>query len=244
MQLTSTKSLHPYTMLSLMKREWVAWETQKLCLEFLKARNGSPLLQNGHQCGEELQEPFFLPFLTKKKNLLTMETTSKVNLQPSSLLPITKSFSMMLPSKMKSLVANILYSLTFKNSPNSTLPLYSLMASNLLQNKQTSRNLFLTKATTNLKSITSSTLEHARTYKLTTSTNISAKTVTSPVIPKRIALSCCMKSMVSNLNIFPSQPVEGHTVAFSNHCRVVRDSPSTSLSSSQRDFKYHCFENY
>ena len=54
MQLTSTKSSHPYTMSSLMKREQVTWETQKLCLEFLKARNRSPLLQNGCQHGEGL----------------------------------------------------------------------------------------------------------------------------------------------------------------------------------------------
>ena len=38
-QLTSTKSLHHYIMLSLMKRERATWETQKSCLELLKARN-------------------------------------------------------------------------------------------------------------------------------------------------------------------------------------------------------------
>ena len=187
MQLTSTKFLHPYTMLSLMKREQVAWETQKSCLEFLKAKNESPLLQNGHQHGEELQELLVSPSHIGKKNFSNMGTTSKVNLWPNSPLPITRSFSTTSPSETKLLVANIPYSPIFKNSPDFTPPSCSLMALNLHQGKQTLRNQLSTRVTTNPRYVTSSTLEHARTQKPTASTDISARTVTSLVIPKRIA---------------------------------------------------------
>ena len=158
-----------------------------MCLEFLKARNGSPLLSSGHQLGEEHLELLDLPFLIKKKNSLNTETILRVNLPPNSLLPIIKSFSMTSPSETKLPVVNTLYSPTFTNSPDFTWPSYSQTALSLHQNKQTLRNQLPTRTTTNPKFVTNSTSEPARTQKLTASANICAKTVIDPVIPKEVA---------------------------------------------------------
>jgi hypothetical protein len=186
-QSTSTKSSRPYTMLSLMKRERVAWETRRSCLEFLRAKNESLPPQSGLLPGEELQRPLDLPFPIEKKNLLNTENTLKVNSPLNSFPPTTKSSFMTSLSATKLPEANIPYSLTSTSSPGSTQPLSSRTVLNHKQNNRTSKSQFLTKATANLKSATNSTSEPAKTQTPTVNIDTSVRVVTSPATPKKTA---------------------------------------------------------
>jgi hypothetical protein len=104
---TSIKSLHHFTMLFLMKREWVTWETQRLCLKSLTAKNESLLPQNGLQLGKKLPKPLDSSFPTVKMNYLNTEITLNANSPPNSFPHITKLFSMTLHSRTKLLVIRL-----------------------------------------------------------------------------------------------------------------------------------------
>ena len=166
MPLTSIKSLHHCTMLSLIKREQVTWEIQKLFLESLKVRKKFLLHQNGCQPGEKLLKPLDSHFLIRKMNSLNTETISNVNLLLNSSHPTINSSSTTSPSKMKLLAVNIHELQTITDSPDSILPLSSLTASKPIQNNQTTKNPPNIKATISLKSAMNSTLECAKTLML------------------------------------------------------------------------------
>jgi hypothetical protein len=131
---TSTRSLCCYTMLSLMKREWVAWRTQKLSLEFLKARKGLSLHPSGHQLGGEHPKLSDSPSHTERKNSLSMGTTSNWNSQLNLPPHTINSFSMTLHPRMMLQEDNTHSSQTITSLPDSTLPSSSQMVSKLIQN--------------------------------------------------------------------------------------------------------------
>ena len=187
MPLTSTKSLHHCTMLSLMKREWVAWETRKSFLESLNVRKESLLRQNGHQLGEKLPKPLSLHFLTREMNSLNTEITLNVSLLLNLSHHTTNLSSMISPSEMRLLEDNTRNSQTIINSPDFIPPLSSLMELKPIPGNPITRNLPYHKTTTGLKFATNSTSEHARTPIPIANIDTSAKTATSPAIPKRTA---------------------------------------------------------
>jgi hypothetical protein len=126
-QLTSTKSSRHSTMFSLMKREQVAWETQKLFLESPKARNGSQLHLNDLWPGGEHQKPSVLLSPIERRNSLNMETISKVKSPPNLFHRTINSSSTTSHFRMKLQEANMFNSRIIKNSQDSTPPLFFQM---------------------------------------------------------------------------------------------------------------------
>ena len=132
-QLISTKSSCHSTMLSLMKREQVAWETQKSLSESLKQRKEFQLLQNSLPLGGKHQSQLPLLFHIGERNSLTTEIPLKLNLLPNTLPSTIKSSSMMLPSETKLQQHNKSSLQTRLGSLDFILPSSCLMESNHLQ---------------------------------------------------------------------------------------------------------------
>ncbi|KAF8804743.1 hypothetical protein BYT27DRAFT_7225344 [Phlegmacium glaucopus] len=107
MPLISIKSSRHSTMLSLMKRGRVAWETQNSLWESLTRKNMSRPRLNGPLPGGTPLEPFPSCFPIGEPNCLNMETISKKNSQQNCLPHITRSSSMISPSEMKSALGRI-----------------------------------------------------------------------------------------------------------------------------------------
>jgi hypothetical protein len=137
---TLTRSSHHSTMLSLMKREQVTWETWKLYLESLRVKNKSLLHQNGLLHGKKLQRPLDLPFSIKKKNYLNTEITLNVNLPLNSSPHITKSYSITLPSATKLPEDNMFNSPMHTDSQNSIQQSFSQMELNWIWNNSTTKD--------------------------------------------------------------------------------------------------------
>ena len=98
-QLTSISSLHCSTMLSLMRRERVTWETRRSLLGLLNQRRRSQQQQSGPPLGEGLQRPSPLPFPTDTRSLSNMKTTSSWNSLRKSHLPSQTSLIRHCPPK-------------------------------------------------------------------------------------------------------------------------------------------------
>ena len=177
-QSTSTKYSHHSTMLSLMKREWVAWETQKSLSESLKKRKEFQLLQNGLLLGGKYQRQSPLPFHTGERNSSTMEITSKLNLLPNNLPSTIKSSSMMLPSETKLQQHNKSSLLTRLGSLDSIPPLSCLMELNHIQTSQTTKDPISVNHRANQKSAINSMLVPARTPTQDASINMPVKIAT------------------------------------------------------------------
>ena len=129
---TSTKSSLHSIMLSLMKRERVAWETQKSLSGFQKQRNESPPLLSGPLHGEEHRKRSDSLFLTGKMNSSTMETTSNQNSLQNTHRPIINSCSTTLPyeTKLQPVIKSSL--LTRIGSVDSTQPLLCQTESSII----------------------------------------------------------------------------------------------------------------
>ena len=184
---TLTKSSHRSTMLSLMKRERVAWEKRKSALVSLSRRKRSAPQQNGLRPGGELprQSPSLSPIV--EKSFSTMETTSNQSSQPRSLLPITKSSSMTLPFEMKSPEGKASCLQTTTSSAGSIRPSYYRMESKDTQTTQVGKNRVLDRVLESKKFATSSTQEHANIPATTASTCTLAKSVESSTTARRTA---------------------------------------------------------
>ena len=188
-QLTSISSSHCSTMLSLMRREQVTWETRRSLLGLLNQRRRSQQQQSGPPLGEGLQRPSPLPFPTDTRSFSNMETTSSWNSLQKSHLPITNFSYTTLPSKMESQRVNKPYSSTSSSSAGSTQPLSYRMGLRLEEqnvNANMERNLDLRKAT-NQRSATISMPEPAKTLQPTANTDISVKPVENQTMEKRTA---------------------------------------------------------
>jgi hypothetical protein len=175
---TSTKSMHHSTMLSLMKRERVAWETRRSFLRSLKQRNEFGRLQSGLRRGDVPQGRSRSPSLIEETSCLNMEITSRANSPPNLQLLTTESSSTTRPSGMRLGEANIASSQNLTNSADSTRQSLCQMASSLktapegkVKNPQER-----TRTPPNLKSVTNSTTALVKTPTPTASTSTCAKT--------------------------------------------------------------------
>ena len=187
-QSTLTKSSHHSTMLSLMRREQVAWETRKSALESLNQRRKSVPQQNGHSHGDELPKLSDLLSRIEEKNSSTTETTSNRNSLPNSPLPITKSSSMTLLSAMKLPQDSDSFSPTSTDSIGYIQPSSCQMGSRLTPITQLERNLqTLIEAVDDPKSVTNSTPERANKRTGNASTFTPVKTVEKPDTPNQNA---------------------------------------------------------
>ena len=139
-QSISTRSSPPCTMLSLMKRERVAWEMRRSLLQSLKQRRGYELLPNGLPHGGEPREQSPLLFPTGGKSYSNMEITSKENLLRNSPRPITESSSSMLRSEMRSGGDNTSSLPTLADSVDSTQRSSCPMALNLKTLREMGKN--------------------------------------------------------------------------------------------------------
>ena len=122
MLLISTTSSCHSIMLSLMRREWVAWERRKSLLALQRLRNVSQSLQNGPQLGRGLRKQLVSLSPTAERNSQTMGTTLNLSLRPNSHHPIINSSFTMLPCAMKLQQDNTSSSLTLANSVACTQP--------------------------------------------------------------------------------------------------------------------------
>ena len=163
---TSTKSSLHSIMLSLMKRERVAWETQKSLSGFQKQRNESPLLQNGRLHGEEPLKQSDSLFLTGEMSSSTMETISNQNSLLNIPPPFINSSSTTLPYKTKLQPVSKSSLLTRIDSIDSTQPSSCQTESRIIPKSQTTRDMsHMTKDgkdRTSKKLATNSTQEHAK----------------------------------------------------------------------------------
>ena len=100
-QSTSIKSSHHSTMLSLMKRERVAWETRKSVLELQRRRKEYGQQQNGPQHGDVLQKSSSSPSPIDERSSLNMVTILNQSSQQNCRLHTLGSSSTMLPSGTK-----------------------------------------------------------------------------------------------------------------------------------------------
>ena len=188
-QSTSTNSLPRSTMLSLMRRERVAWETRRSLLESLNRRKESQQQPNGPRPGEELLKLSPLPFPIDAKNSSSMETTSSQNSLLKLYHPITNSSYTTSPSATKSQQVNKPYLPTSINSADSTQPLsyqMELRAEDLNENANLEEDLDLRKATSR-KSATNSMREPAKTLQPIANTDISASPVGNLTTEKETA---------------------------------------------------------
>ena len=187
-QSTSTKSLHHSTILSLMKRERVAWETRKLALESQNQRKGYRLHQSGPQLGDEHQEPSALPSLIDEKNCSSMAITLTPNSPPKYPHRIQKSSSMILHLGTKSREVNTACLLTLTGSADYIQLLSCQMGlkgtpiNHLARNLQ-GQNLHLG----SLRSATNLTLEPANVPIPSANTCTSAKTVENQDMERKTA---------------------------------------------------------
>ena len=186
---TSTKSSHRSTMLSLMKRERVAWEIQKSLLASLKLGKRCPQPRNGRQRGDEPPEQYPSHSLTEKKNSLSMGTTSSRNLQQRFHHHTTNSFSTTLPCEMKLQQGNASCSQTTTDFPDYIQQSSYQTALKALPVTQAKNQGIRHKPTPNQKFATNIMLEHARTPIANASIDTSAKTVENLDTSRKIARS-------------------------------------------------------
>ncbi|KJA22751.1 hypothetical protein HYPSUDRAFT_138649 [Hypholoma sublateritium FD-334 SS-4] len=123
----SMPSSPPSTVLQLMKRQRVAWETRKSALSSLIRKGWSERALIGLVHGNALPPHTRLPSLIAPKRLPHTEITSKGNSKRRLYRHITKSFPSTKPSVTTSALDNTSSSLTTTNSPNSTPPSSCLM---------------------------------------------------------------------------------------------------------------------
>ena len=185
---TSTKSSRHSIMLSLMRREWVAWETRKSALELQKRRREYGHRENGPQLGRELPKPSPSLSLTDAKNYLNTEITSTQNSQLSYPHLTQELSSTTSPLGTKSQQVNTACLPIFTGSAGYTqlsscqMGLKDTPINHLARNLQ-DPSLRLA----SLKSVTNSTPGHASGLMLTASTCTLAKIAENLATERRIA---------------------------------------------------------
>ena len=182
---TSTTSSRFSTMLSLMKKERVAWETRRSLLESLSQKSESLQLLNGPLRGEGPPKPLHSPFPIVERNSLSMGTTLSPNLQQKSSHPITNSSSMTLPCAMKLQQDS---SSSSRISPGS--PDYIRQSSYQMESKpslinQEGRNQEKGINPTNRTSATNSMLAPVKTATPSVNIDTSARIAENPITVKR-----------------------------------------------------------
>ena len=180
-QSTLTKSSRLSTMLSLMKRERVTWETRRSLLGSLNPGSVSRLLPNGPPLGGGLPKPSGFPSLTAMKNCSNMGTISNQNSQPRFPPPIISSSSTTLHCGMKWQRDNMPSSQTTTAFRDSTWQSSCPMESKGNQTNLRERNRpSHTKVETSPKFATNSMPGPAKILMQSANTVISAKTATNP----------------------------------------------------------------
>ena len=186
---TSTRSTHHSTMLSLMRRERVAWETRKSLSSFLNQRKEFRQPQNGLRRGDVHRGRSPSPFLTAAMNSSNMETTLKENSLPNSHLPIIVSSSMTRHLGTRSEEANTAFSQTHINSVDFTPQSSCQTALNPRTTREEKERRGLAEATMpqSRKYVTNSTTVLAKMPTPTANTNICAKNVKSQDMERKTA---------------------------------------------------------
>ena len=183
---TSTTSSRFSTMLSLMKKERVVWETQISLLESLSQKSESLQLLNGPPRGEEPQKPLLSPSPIVEKNSSSMEIISSPSLLQRLSHPTTNSSSTTSPCATKLQQGNNSSSQISPGSPEyirlssyQTVlkpPPINHLGRNLEEDNNNPRSQ---------TSVTSSMPVPARIATPSASIDMSAKPVASPITEKR-----------------------------------------------------------
>ncbi|KAF8805584.1 hypothetical protein BYT27DRAFT_7224773 [Phlegmacium glaucopus] len=185
---TLTRSSCHSTILSLMKRERVAWETQKCLSVFQSPKNMLEHPRNGRPPGDKLQKQF--PSLSPivEMNCSTTGTTLKKNLQPKYHHPTTGSSCTISHSETKSALANTPFLPTPTNSLDFTPPSSCQTESNLTLPQLSPKDQATTfKPPENQTFATSSTMEPANSLNPIAGIDTYAKTARNQDTPARIA---------------------------------------------------------
>jgi hypothetical protein len=177
-QLTSIKSSPPSTILSLMRKERVAWETRKSLLESLNQKSESRPPQNGLPPGEELLRQSVSLSPIAERNSSNMVTTWNRNSRLKSSHPITSSFCTTLPYATKSQPDNTFSSLISTDSLSYIQPSSFQMESNPQPTESPGKSqVNRISSPTKPISVINSTPEPARTTALNANTATSAGSV-------------------------------------------------------------------
>jgi hypothetical protein len=188
-QSISTTSSRHSTILSLMKKERVAWETRRLLLESLNRGNAFPQQPSGLLHGEEPPRLSVSPSLIAEKNSSTTAITLNQNSPPSSSLPTTKSYYMTQPCAMKLQEGNMSSSLTTTDSTSYIPQSSCLTESNPLSTLRAAKDPpdLSSRLEANQKYATNTTLGHAKTLMRNADTVTSARIARNPDTVERIA---------------------------------------------------------